>query len=332
VCIIASRSSKLVHLMNTTRPVLLVDVANIFLRNIAAYPQISSNGDPMGGFIGTLKSLKRIIGETGAKSVYMAWEGGGSSRRRQLFPEYKLKRKPQKLNRFYEDDIPTTDDNIQKQTFLLLQALKYFPVCQLYAENAEADDLIAYLCERHLKNENKIIVSSDKDFYQLLNDNTKIYNLYTKRTIDKSEVIKQFRISANNFAVAKALCGDEGDNVPGLERMGFKTLIKHFPLLGLEQDVSLDDIFNYCRTHIAENKNFKRVLDFENDARRNWQLVFLNGNMIAPNQAERIDRVIETWTPKVDKMSLAKLLINEGLNDINVNELLYGFNGIQRTK
>ena len=63
--------------------------------------------------------------------------------------------------------------------------------------------------------------------------------------VKKNDVLKEFRISENNIAVAKAICGDKGDNVPGLERLGFKTLTKHVPMLGLENDVSLDDVFSF---------------------------------------------------------------------------------------
>lgn len=314
------------------RPVLIIDSSNLFIRSWAAYPQMNSNGEPAGGYIGFLKTMRRIVGETGCKAIYVTWEGGGSSRRRSIYPEYKMKRKPQKLNRFYEDDIPSTSDNEKHQMFMLLSLLKCLPVCQLYASDAEADDLIAYLCLGHLKNEDKIIVSSDMDFYQLLDEKTSIYNLHKKAIVNKQGVIDRFRISANNFAVAKSICGDDGDNVPGLERMGFKTLTKYVPMLGLEQDISLDDVFNYCRTHLTENKNFKRILDFEKEARRNWQLVYLSGGMIAPNQAERIDRVIETFVPTVDKMGLHKLLIKEGINSFNVNEFLFALNGLDGIK
>jgi len=301
---------------------------------------MSSNGEPMGGFIGTLKTIKRIIAETGAKSVYMAWEGGGSARRRAIFAEYKLGRRPEKLNRFYEDDIPSTDDNERHQKLLLLKACKFLPFCQLYASDAEGDDLIAYLSENSLKHETqRIIVSSDKDFYQLLDDRTSVYNLHKKSIVTKQDVLEQFRISTRNFAVAKAICGDHGDNVPGIEKFGFKTLIKHVPMLGNDIDVSLDDVISFCRTHVNDREMsasarrwYQRIIDFEADARRNWRLVYLNGNMISPNQASKIDNAVKTFVPTIDKMSFNKLLLHEGLNEFNVTEFIYGLHGIDGLK
>ena len=84
----------------TDRPILIVDGANLFLRSWAAYPTMSSHGYQMGGCMGFMKTLGRIMMEIQPVAVYVAWEGGGSQRRRRLYPEYKLGRKAQKLNRF----------------------------------------------------------------------------------------------------------------------------------------------------------------------------------------------------------------------------------------
>lgn len=311
------------------RPVLIVDVLNLFIRSHAAFPQMNTNGEPAGGYIGFLKTMRRIVSETGAKAIYVAWEGGGSSRRRAIFSEYKLKVKPQKLNRFYEDDIPSTEENKKHQMFVLLSALKCLPVCQLYVSDAEGDDLIAYLCEGPLRNEQRIIVSSDRDFFQLLNDKTKIYNLHKKNVFDKEYVLSEFRISANNFAVAKSICGDDGDNVPGVKGIGFKTLSKLFPMLGLTQDVSLDEVFSYCHTHLGEKPAFKKILDEEKNIRRNWRLVYLNGNMISSDQINKIDRVINDFKPTVKKIELIKLFNKEGIIDFNVNEFVHSLHGLE---
>lgn len=311
------------------RPILIVDVSNMFARSHAAYPQMNSNGEPAGGYVGFLKTLRRIISETAPKAVYCAWEGGGSTKRRAIYPDYKKGSKPQKLNRFYEDDIPSTDENRKHQMFVLLSALKHLPVCQLYVSDAEADDLIAYLCEGPLKHEQRIIVSSDRDFYQLLNDKTKIYNLHKKNVFDAEFVLNEFRISTNNFALAKSICGDPSDNIPGVKGIGFKTLAKLFPMLGLTSDVSLDDVFSYCHTHLGEKPGFKRILDAESDIRRNWRLVYLNGNMISSEQTDKINKAIENFKPSVNKVDLMKLLVKEGINDFNVHEYVHAMNGIQ---
>lgn len=149
--------------MMIDRPVLIVDSLNLFMRAWAAFPTMSSHGYQMGGCVGFLKVLKRIVSEIQPSKVILAWEGGGSSRRRKLLPEYKEKRRPEKLNRFYGDDIPDTSDNKNHQMVTLINILKNVPVCQVYVSDCEGDDIIAYLCRGPFRKDLKVIASSDKD-------------------------------------------------------------------------------------------------------------------------------------------------------------------------
>ena len=180
------------------RPVLIVDGQNLFIRSWAAYPQVSSHGYQMGGCIGFLKTLRRIVSEVQPTLVCVAWEGGGSQRRRNIFPDYKLGRRPEKLNRFYGDDIPESEENRKHQLIALLEMLKHTPACQVYASDCEGDDIIAFLCRGPFRSSNKIIVSSDKDMYQLLDESTRIYSLHKKRVLTRDDVFEEYRITPNN--------------------------------------------------------------------------------------------------------------------------------------
>jgi len=314
------------------RPVLLVDAMNLFVRSYAAYPQMSAHGYQMGGCIGFMKTLKRIVFESQPSAVYVCWESGGSSRRRKLFSEYKLGRAPGNLNRFYEDDIPDSDQNRQHQIQALLGMLKCAPMCQLYASDCEGDDLVAYLSCGPLKDLDKIIVSSDKDLYQLLDDRTKLYSLHRKIYITKELVMEEFRVQAKHFALAKALCGDPGDNVPGIKGIGFKKVSKLFPMMGLEEDVLLQDIIDYAHTHSDESPLFRRIIEHTDDVQRNWRLVYLNGGMVPANQQAQVDQMIANFIPRADRVGLVRNLIREGINDFDVEDFFYVFNCIDNLK
>jgi DNA polymerase-1 len=313
---------------NIDRPILIVDVMNLFMRCYAAFPQMSLNGYQMGGCIGFLKTLRRLVNEMQPKAVYLAWEGGGSQRRRKIFPEYKLKRQPMRLNRFYGDDIPDSSDNEKHQVFVLLNMLKRIPVCQLYVSDCEGDDLIAYLC-RKFASEQKIVASSDKDMYQLLDENTKVYSFHKKTFVTETDILTTFRVRAQNFALAKALCGDFGDNVPGIKGCGFKTVSKLYPFLGTESNVMLQDVIDYAASHKDESRIHKRVYEQQEDLRRNWSLVFLDGSMLSATQASSVDYVIASSQPKVDKMGFVKQLVKEGIGDFDVEGFFYAFNCIE---
>lgn len=307
-------------------PVLIVDAMNLFVRSYAAYPQITSNGEQFGGCIGFLKTLSRLTSEIQPSAVYICWEAGGSQRRRSLFSGYKLGRRPEKLNRsIYDDDLPDTDNNRKHQNIALLKMLKCVPVCQIYVTDCEGDDVIAYLSRGPMHNVSKVIVSSDKDLYQLLDDKTRIYSLHKKAYVVESNVLEQFRVTAQNFALAKALCGDASDNIPGVKGIGFKKVSTLFPFLGNANDVILDDVFGYCHTHLDESSLYKRVLENEDIIKRNWRLVYLDGGMLAPSQQTQVDQTIAGFVPCSNKVTLIRQLIKEGIGDFDVDRFFYPF-------
>jgi 5'-3' exonuclease len=314
------------------RPILIIDGMNAFVRSYAAYPSMSSHGYQMGGCIGFLKTLRKLINEISPSVVYVVWEGGGSQRRRNLYADYKMNRKPEKLNRFYEDDIPDSDDNKKHQLITLLGMLKKAPVCQLYVSDCEGDDVIAYLCRQKFLNLPKIIASSDKDMYQLLDENTSIYSLHKKTYVNSESVVTEFRVQPKNFALAKALCGDPSDNIPGVKGLGFKTVSKVLPFLGQENEILLEDVFNYCHAHLGESSYMKRIVENKEEVKRNWKLVYLDGSMLSQQQISKVDYMLSTFVPKVDRMGLVKDLVREGIGDFDVEGFFYSFIGIENLR
>jgi DNA polymerase-1 len=313
--------------MSDERPVFIIDGMNMYLRSYAAYPQLSSHGYQMGGCVGFLKSLQRLCREFQPASVYVTWEGGGSQRRRKLYPDYKSDRKPGRLNRFYGDDIPDSEENKQHQLISLLSALKNVPVCQVYVSDCEGDDIVAFLVRGPFRDKQVVIVSADKDMYQLLGSNVKIYSLYRKKFITDNDLFEEFRIKSHNFALAKCLCGDDSDNIPGVKGLGFKSVAKKFPMLGSEDTIILQDLINY--SHTQKGEAYKRVTQNEDIVKRNWQLVHLDGSMLSADQAKRVEHVVDTFEPTVNKMGLLKLMIKEGIADFDVEGFFYDLSCIE---
>lgn len=314
------------------RPIFIIDGMNLFVRSYSAFPQMSSHGYQMGGCIGFLKTLQRLSREFQPSKIYVAWEGGGSQRRRKIYPEYKMNRKPDKLNRFYGDDIPDTDENKQHQLVSLLAALKTVPVCQVYVSDCEGDDIISYMCCRPLRQKEKVIVSSDKDMYQLLDESTKIYSLHKKRFVTSQDVFEEYRVKPHNFALAKSLCGDVSDNIPGIKGLGFKTAATKFPFLGNDAEILLQDLLDYAASHITESSAYKRVVESSEEIKRNWRLVYLDGSMLSGDQTMKVENVINTFVPQVNKMGLIKHLIKEGISDFDTEGFFYDLSCIEGIK
>ncbi len=302
-------------------PILLIDAMNLFARHYIRNPAMSSHGHHAGGIVGFMGSLKYLAGRVHPSTVYIAWEGGGSYRRRSIFPEYKLNRKPPKLNRYYEGEIPDSPENRVYQIKALVGLLRHVPVCQIYVEDCEADDVIGYLSRNKFSGSKKVIASSDRDFYQLLDKDTLMYSWTSKSFVSKDDVLKEFNISTANFAVAKVVCGDGSDNIPGVRGVGFKTLAKRFPELALEKELRPSDIIEAAKK--LGPKGPKMAVNIASNVdliERNWRLMYLDVSNLAAMQIRKIDAAVETFRPQTDKLSFMRDLQKEGLPTFDAHE------------
>lgn len=306
--------------------VLLCDSYNVYLRAYHAYPQMSaSSGVQVGGVVGYIKTLIQLVKKFSPSRVYIIWESGGSNRRRNLYSEYKRGIVPAKLNRFYEDDIPDTTENRVYQIAVLAKLLKYLPFCQIYVQDCEGDDVIAYMTKKLPKDQKKIIISTDRDYYQLLGDDVEIYNPTKKAIITFADVMNEFHVSHKNFALAKAVCGDVSDNVPGVQGVGYKTISKKFPILMSDVDVLVEDFLLYAAARKEESAYYRKIYENADLVKRNWKLVYLDTTMLSPHQIQRIDYMIDSCKLTLNKLEFIKLLTNEGIVGLSIEDICYTF-------
>ena len=158
-----------------SKRILIIDALNLYYRSYIVDPSISLNGQPIGGLKGFLKSLQKLVRETKPDEVVICWDGeGGSQRRKAQNKNYKEGRKPIRLNRSVKNLSEDQEkENKIWQQLRLVEYLNEMPLIQLLLPHVEADDLIAFTSQfADFKEDQKVIVSSDKDFYQLLNKST----------------------------------------------------------------------------------------------------------------------------------------------------------------
>jgi len=318
--------------LSKIEPVVLVDAFNLFMRHYVAHPAMSDQGNHVGGIVGFLNAIKKICLEMSPTDVVVVWEGGGSKKRRDILPTYKMSRRPQKLNRFYEnDDIPNTIENRNDQISFLISSLKRLPVIQVYVDSCEADDVIGYLSRYKFRHHKKVIVSSDRDYYQLLDNKTVIYSPTWKKFVNKKEVIEKFRISPTNFCLAKAICGDPSDNIKGVKGAGFKTISKRFPALSTDDDCTILDIISEAKQRAQEKRSpkiFKEIAVSENIIRMNWKLTYLDTSNISHAQIKKIESSIDTFSPSPNKISLIRMMIKNGIQNLDVDHLFLSMRNI----
>tara|TARA_R100001126_G_C4878162_1_gene177404 strand:- start:955 stop:1902 length:948 start_codon:yes stop_codon:yes gene_type:complete len=303
---------------------LIVDGLNLFTRHYIANPSTNKNGESVGGITGTLVSIASLSERFSPDRIIVVWESGGSARKRAIFKDYKLGRKPQKLNRYYGDDIPDTIENRNVQLSVLISIISSLPIVQIYVPDCEADDVIGYLCKYKMPDQRKVIVSSDKDFYQLLDKKTIIYSPTWKKFVSFQEVREKFKISAQNFCLGKSICGDTSDGIPGVKGAGFKTIAKRFP--GLEENnfFTISDLINHCKREIESGskvKVYKTVLESEDVIRRNWKLINLDTNNLSHSQITKIINSVDTFSPSPNKMKILKILKTHAIQNVDIDRV-----------
>ena len=303
------------------RPVLIVDGLNLFMRHFVANPSMSELGHHIGGFVGFLKAIQHLCDRTSPSRVIVSWEGGGSPRRRAIYKNYKQNRRPQRLNRYYLNEIPDTVQNRDNQIVKLIEALNHVPVTQIYVSDCEADDVIAYLVKYTCKDKRCVIVSSDKDLYQLLSKRSIQWSPGQKKYITPKTLVEKFGISSTNFCTARCFVGDKSDGIDGVPHAGFRSLSKRFLKLAGDKFVSVGDIVKSA-VNQSQDKNLKlyeSIIDNAAIARRNWKLMFLDTVNLSADQIEKINFSVENSEPSRDKISLMKMLRREGVQNFNLD-------------
>jgi 5'-3' exonuclease len=234
------------------------------------------------------------------------------------------------LNRIYADEIKTAVSDHDNQIKMLVGLLKMLPINQLYVPDCEADDVIAYICRYEHPDDLHVILSSDKDYYQLVSDKTVIYSPTSKKIIQIQDVLERFSIHPNNFALAKSVCGDSSDNIPGISGVKFKTLSKRFSSLTDTKPVMLDDFLNEAR-ELAVNSKVKapgEIIANESIIRRNWKLVHLDTGILSGTQIKKIQDQCAGCKTDRDKIGFIRQLLKLGIQTFNADLIFYTFSHI----
>ena len=302
------------------------------MRHFVVNPTLSDSGHHVGGVVGFLNSVKFLSTRVQPSRIIVAWEGGGSSRRRAIFKEYKQGRRPQRLNRYYKDDLPDTVENRDSQISLLISLLNNTPVEQIYVEDCEADDIVGYITRNCLKDERVVIASSDKDMYQLLDKRTIQWSPGQKKFITIKDVKEKFGISAVNFCTARCFVGDPSDGLPGVSKVGFSSLAKRFPELSSEEFVSVEEIIEKSKIQVEKSKLlvYTNIVENQDIAKRNWKLMYLDVRNLSEGQIRRVESSLVGSSLNSNKLELIRALSRQGIKNFDVDSFYSSVRFISR--
>lgn len=252
---------------------LIVDGHNLLFRMFYGIPGSIKNtkGKEIKGTVGFVGSLYKLIDKLSPDRMILVFDSETSiNNRLDEYSEYKQNRID--YSRMEENENPFT------QLQYIYKAIKHLEIAYIEARDYEADDYIASLCQKYKERYDIVVVSTDRDFLQLVDKNIVVYNPMGKEGVfyTPDKVQEKYSINPNQVIDYKALVGDKSDNINGVKGIGAKTAVKIlkcgslYELLNQDKEVE-EKLYNKLNTNraiIERNKaliTMKRNIDVNID-------------------------------------------------------------------
>lgn len=292
--------------------VLIVDGLNTFIRCWSSVPTMNDDGDHIAGITCVLKSIGFAVRKVNPTRVIIVFDGkGGSQSRKKIFSGYKEKRGQNKLkvNRQYKDMMNEEDERLsmKRQYVWLSDTLDQLPVTTMIYDGVEADDVMAYITTNLLKeDEHSVIMSTDKDFLQLVSDRVTVWSPTKKKLYNKEMIKEEFGIESKNLLLYRMMDGDASDEIPGVKGCGIKTIHKRLPELCGDEKMNLDDLIRISKEKQGKIKLYDTIIDAEPQLRMNERLMQLYDVDISGNIKMKILTRFDEETKRLNRMDFIK--------------------------
>ncbi|HEY5996724.1 MAG TPA: 5'-3' exonuclease H3TH domain-containing protein, partial [Candidatus Deferrimicrobiaceae bacterium] len=190
----------------------LIDGHNVLYRTFYGVPRLTApDGTPTNAVLGTARILIKILRQENPDAIAAVFDTPEPTPRHALFPEYKANRLK----------VP---EELSVQFPLVDEVIEALGVPRVAVPGAEADDVIGTLSRMADEAGMRVVVvSSDKDLYQLVSPNVLIRDGLKEREVGEAQVRETFGVDASQVVDLLALAGDPSDNIPGVPGIGEKT-------------------------------------------------------------------------------------------------------------
>ncbi len=211
-----------------------------FIRN----PLINSKGENTSAPFGFTNSMMKILREEKPDYIAIVFDTKAPTFRHELFKEYKSTRA--KMPEEMEAQLPRIRQIVSAMNLMVIEMDGY-----------EADDIMGTLAVQGKKKGMEVIlVTGDKDFLQLVNEDVKVLNPRKSgqeiELINKDNVKEKFGVPPDKVVDVLGLMGDKSDNVPGVPGIGEKTALELIKKFGSLENV-LDNFEKIKRKNIKES-------------------------------------------------------------------------------
>jgi DNA polymerase-1 len=205
-------------------PWLIIDTHYMGYRALYTTGEMMHDDIPTGVIYGFLRDVLNLCEQFQTNRVVFCFDSK-TSKRKAILPTYKISREretdPEKIR--------IRAEMREQLTALRRQYLPNMGFTNIFQKGGyEADDLIASVCIHSIpKGDEVIVVSADKDLYQLLSGTVQMYNPTTSKYYTLQSLMKEYGITPQSWATVKAIAGCAGDDVPGVKGVGDKTAAKY---------------------------------------------------------------------------------------------------------
>src|SRR5210317_1014299 len=193
---------------STYNNLLIIDANNLSYR----WLQRPNYGSFSADFIRTIQSLSKSYE---AARTIVCFDFGKSYYRMNMHEEYKGTRKK-----------PQDEDEIKKyeEFFAVLNSLPDdLDEEVLKFRGVEADDILAWITQNVSdRYDHTWVVSSDRDLYQLVDENISIFNIFGRKEVTLQTMQEDFEVTPSEYMLSRIIEGDKSDNILGIEGIGPK--------------------------------------------------------------------------------------------------------------
>ena len=314
--------------------VLIIDALNAYLRAYIVDPSLSTNGDPIGGIKGFIKILQKLVRTVRPDNVIVVWDGpNGSQKRKTMDKNYKAGRKPIRLNRAFHN--LTDDEELQNKMWQQTRIIEYMnemPIIQFMLPEIEADDVIAHITQMGVYDGwQKIIVSNDKDFMQLCDEETILWRPTKDEFLNSNRVVEQTGVHPTNMALARAIIGDTSDNLPGIRGAGFATVAKRLgSLLSRPETTTITEVIEHCEKIQSKVKFYDNVVRSQALIAHNYQMMQLYSPQMSIQSKMYVKESVEKFECEFNKTEILGMMRNDGFGELNWEDLRAHLNKIAR--
>ena len=301
---------------------MVIDAMNMLIRSFSLLKAMSPTGHHIGGLVGFLRSLGYVTRIFDPTRVIIVWDGkGGSGNRQNINPDYKAHRATNRITHWGLYDTKQEEtEALVGQLFRTKDYLECLPVHQIMMEKLEADDIIAYLAQEATNKKKKLtIISSDKDFLQMINQHVEVYAPVKKKVYTEENTKEEIKVIPENYNIVKALLGDNSDGLRGVKGLGIKTIVSEFPDVVDKPETTLDYIFEVCEKNLEGKKIFSKIVHQWDTVETNFKLMNLHESVLDNKEKNTILDIIKSNVPDLQAGAFLHLLDSDRIEGITKN-------------